>query len=352
MTQPSFLPDAFFAALPKIDIHCHLYGTIREATFQDLARLNNAPITDAEVAAFYIRGEKPKGVLHAFRFMEEHIFTAPEYLYRLTWECLEDMARENTRYTELFWNSTGTLHHSPQLDFAEIQAAITSAMAAAEEKLGIVSRLIHAIDREADPEDAVIMVQRALANPDPRAVGLGADYLETGHPPEKFWKAYRMAREAGLKTTMHAGEFGCHWRNIETALDLLQVDRLDHCYTILDNPALLARVVERGLIVTIVPTNSYYMRTLPRKEWARKHPIRRMLASGLRLHPNTDDPTFHNTTPNRVWASMHRDFGADLTQIEGMMWAGLDSAWIDDETRRQLAGDMQRGWDSLQVSLH
>lgn len=333
------LTDTFFQALPKVDIHCHLYGTIRETTLWDMARQVGAPITRAEVADYFVRGDKPKGVLHAFRFMEEHVFDRPAFLHRLTYECLEDMARENVLYCELFWNSTGTMAHHPDLTFAALQSAITSAMAQAEQALGIKARLIHAIDREATPEDATLMVTRALAHPDPRAVGIGADYLETGHPPEKFWKAYRMAHAGGLKTTMHAGEFGCHWRNVETALDLLHVDRLDHCYTILDNPDLLARVIAAGMVVTVVPTNSYYMRTLDRSEWATKHPLRAMLASDLKIHPNTDDPTFHNISPARVWASMHRDFGADLKQIEQMMWNGLQSAWIDAEARAQLTED-------------
>ncbi len=59
---------------------------------------------------------------------------------------------------------------------------------------------------------------------------------------------------------------------------------------------------ERGIVVTVVPTNSFYMRTMDPAEWAEKHPIRAMLKTGLKIHPNTDDPTFHNTSPMRVWA--------------------------------------------------
>lgn len=351
MTDAAQLSDAFFRALPKLDIHCHLYGTIREDTLQDLARQTGAPISAEEIAGFFVRGEKPRGVLHAFRFMEEHIFDRPDFLYRVTRECLEDMARENVRYCELFWNSTGTLAHHPALGFAGLQAAITEAMADVEAETGILARLIHAIDREATPEDAVVMVERALSHPNSRAVGIGADYLETGHPPEKFWKAYRQARAAGLKTTMHAGEFGCHWRNVETAFDLLQVDRLDHCYTVLDNPDLLERVIAAGRVVTVVPTNSYYMRTLPPAEWAQRHPVRRMLASGLKIHPNTDDPTFHNTSPDRVWASMHRDFGADLEQIERMMRNGLEAVWLEPDDRARLAAEFDRAFADAMVHI-
>jgi adenosine deaminase len=337
------IPDRFFADIPKVDIHCHLYGTIREATLQEFVRESGAPMSEADVSGFYVRGEKPKGVLHAFRFMEEFILGNPDRLYRLTSECLEDLRSENVRYAELFWNSTGTLQHAPQLTFAEAQAAILDAMDDAERKFGIGANLIHAIDRQASPEDAVTMMDRALAAPHPKVVGLGIDYLETGHPPEGFWKAYQMAREAGWKTTAHAGEFGCHWRNIETALDLLHVDRLDHGYTILDNPELLQTCVERDIVLTVVPTNSYYMRTLDRSEWADKHPIRQLARQGLKIHPNTDDPTFHNITPNLVWKMMHEAFGYTAEDLRSFMLNGLQAAWIDGDTRQimthQFIGD-------------
>lgn len=331
-TYPS-IPDAFFREIPKVDIHCHLYGTIREATLREFVRETDAPMTEASVSDFYVRGEKPKGVLHAFRFMEEFILGDTDRLYRLTSECLEDLSAENVRYTELFWNSTGTLHHHPTLSFAGTQAAITQAMADAKETHGIKANLIHAIDRQASPEDAVILMERLLANRDARAIGLGIDYLETDHPPEGFWKAYRMAREAGLKTTAHAGEFGCHWRNVETSMDLLQVDRLDHCYTMLENEALVQNCIKRDLVVTVVPTNSYYMRTLDRSEWAKKHPIRQMARKGLKIHPNTDDPTFHNITPALVWKMMHDAFGYSIDDLRTFMMNGLDGAWISERER-------------------
>lgn len=325
--------DDFFKKIPKVDIHCHLYGTIRENTLKEFARETNGPISEAEIADYYVRGEKPKGVLHAFRFMEEHIFGSPDRLHRLTFECLEDLSSESVKYTEIFWNSTGTLKHHPNLSFADAQSAIISAMSSAREALGIEARLIHAIDRQASPEEAVVMVEQMLRHKDEAAVGIGIDYLETGHPPEGFWKAYQIARDAGYKTTAHAGEFGCHWRNVETAIKLLKVDRLDHCYTMLENADLVQECIDRNLVVTVVPSNSYYMRSLDRSEWAEKHPIRKMGRRGLKIHPNTDDPTFHNVTPTLVWKMMYEEFGYGVDELRAFTLNGLDGAWIDAETR-------------------
>lgn len=345
-TITPLIPDGFFAEIPKVDIHCHLYGTIREATLKEFVRETGAPMSEVSVSEFFIRGEKPKGVLHAFRFMEEFILGNTGRLYRLTMECLEDLASENVRYAELFWNSTGTLHHHPSLSFADAQSAITRAMQDAESNLGIVAKLVHAIDRQASAEDAVILMERVLAHRDARAIGLGIDYLETEHPPEGFWKAYRMARDAGLKTTAHAGEFGCHWRNVETSMDLLHVDRLDHCYTLLDNEALMQSCIDRGYVVTVVPTNSHYMRTLAPSDWAQKHPIRQMARKGLKIHPNTDDPTFHNVTPNLVWKMMHEAFDYAVEDLRSFMLNGLDGAWIDEATRRKMTSQFTAEFDA------
>jgi len=347
MSQPNpVVSDDFFMEIPKVDIHCHLYGTIRESTLKEFAREAEAPITEAEIADYFVRGEKPKGVLHAFRFMEEHVLGSPERLHRVAFEGLEDFSSESVRYTEISWNSTGTLRHHPGLSFEEAQAAITNAMSDAREAFGIEARLIHAIDRQASPEEAVVMVQRMLRHQDATVVGIGIDYLETDHPPEGFWKAYQIAREAGYKTTAHAGEFGCHWRNVETAIKLLKVDRLDHCYTMLENTKLVQECIERDLVVTVVPTNSYYMRTLERSEWSDKHPIRKMARRGLKIHPNTDDPTFHNVTPALVWKMMYEEFGYGLCDLRTFTLNGLDGAWIDEELRADWKEQFAAGFDT------
>lgn len=111
------------------------------------------------------------------------------------------------------------------------------------------------------------------------------------------------------------------------------VDRLDHCYTMLDNHDLVQECIDRGTMVTVVPTNSYYLRTLDRSEWAEKHPIRQMARRGLKIHPNTDDPTFHNVTPGLTWKMMHEDLGYSLEDLRQFMLNDLDGAWIDDEIR-------------------
>jgi adenosine deaminase len=137
------------------------------------------------------------------------------------------------------------------------------------------------------------------------------------------------------------------WTNVQTAVELLKVDRIDHGYTVVDNPVFARQCAERGIVFTVVPTNSYYLRTLAPERWALDHPIRQMPQLGLRIHPNTDDPTLHHVTPTQAWLMMQRDFGFGADDLRGFMLNGLDAAWIDDSTRRQWRSEWSAGFDTL-----
>lgn len=341
---------AFFKALPKAELHCHLLGAVRHETFIALAEKSNAPIERAEIDAFYTRGEKPVGVLRVLRALDEHLLTGPDDLHRITYEYLQDAAAHNVRHAEFFWNPTGTVRVS-KIGYGDAQAGIVQAIRDAARDFGMSARLIPSIDREADPDEAVALVEWMKAHRADEVAGIGIDYRENDRPPELFWKAYRNAREAGFKTTAHAGEFGMPWRNVETAVELLKVDRLDHGYTIVDNPALAAQYAASGIVFTVVPTNSYYLRTLPPEKWAELHPIRKMPGLGLKIHPNTDDPTLHKVNPSEAWELMFSHFGFDTDDLRGFMVNGIDGAWVDETTRAAWRAQWVAEFDDLAKQL-
>ena len=347
-------------AMPKVEIHCHLLGTVRHATFSELTaraaarhagRGLLAPLSAQEADAFYIRGDKPVGVLKALRALDAHLLATPDDLHRITYEYLEDAARHNVRHAEFFWNPTGTARDSGMAYPVALQA-IVRAIHDARADHGIQGWLIPSIDREASPQDALDMVQWVTEHRRDEVLGIGIDYSEVNRPPELFAPAYALARSAGLKTTAHAGEFGMPWTNVRTAVELLQVDRVDHGYTIVDQPEFARQCADRGIVFTVVPTNSYYLRTLPPERWALDHPIRRMPGLGLRIHPNTDDPTLHLVTPTKAWHMMLRDFGFSLDQLRGFMLNGLDGAWMDDSTRRAWRSEFTQAFDTLRATLN
>lgn len=338
----------FLQALPKLELHCHLYGTVRRETFAALARREGAPLTDAEIEAFYTRGDKPVGVLRVLRALDAWLIRRPDDLHRLTYEYLQDAAAHGVCYSEFFWNPTGTARDSG-IAYAAALPAILRALRDAQHDHGIVGRLVPAVDREAEPAAATEMVGWVRAHRAEEVVGIGIDYREVDRPPELFAQAYADARRAGLRTTAHAGEFGMPWTNVRTAVELLQVDRVDHGYTVIDNPGFARKCAERGIVFTVVPTNSYYLRTLAPERWSLDHPIRRMPALGLRIHPNTDDPTLHHVTPTRAWSMMVEDFGFGLDDLRDFVLNGIDAAWVDDSTRRRWRSEHLPRFDALRA---
>jgi len=337
--------EQFVRAMPKVELHCHLFGTVRQSTFRALAAKTGNVVTPEEIDAFYTRGEKPVGVLRVLRALDAHLIKVPADLYCLTYEYLEDAHSHGVRYAEFFWNPTGTVRVSG-IRYEAAQDAIVAAIRDAERDFGVIGRLIPSIDREASAEEALQMVEWMKDYRAQEVIGIGIDYRENERPPELFLQAYRAAREAGFKCTAHAGEFGMPWMNVETAVEQLQVDRVDHGYTIVDNPELARRYAERGLVFTVVPTNSYYLRTLAPERWALDHPIRAMAKLGLKLHPNTDDPTLHHVTPTGAWLMM-REFGFGLDDLRAFMLNGLDAAWIDESLRQAWRVEFARRFDAL-----
>jgi adenosine deaminase len=351
--------EKFLLTIPKMELHCHLLGSVRRQTFTDFVRRASlqalshqvqAPLSEADIEAFYTRGEKPVGVLRVLRALDRWLLTTPDDFYRLTYEYLQDAASSGVCYSEFFWNPTGT-SKIDGLGYPSVLGAIRRAIEDAQHDCGIVGRLVPAIDREAGADAARQMVEWVIEHRVPEVPGIGIDYQEALGPPEHFVEAYAMARRAGLRTTAHAGEFGLPAHNVRCAMEQLQVDRIDHGYTIVDDPALVRQAIDAGIVFTVVPTNSYYLRTLAPERWALDHPIRRMRELGLRVHPNTDDPTLHHVTPTEAWGKMVRDFGFDLDALRSCLHNGLDSAWIDQTTRAQWRIEWTARFDQLRTSL-
>jgi adenosine deaminase len=340
----------FCRAMPKVELHVHLLGAIRLDTLAELAARQGAGYTPEEVADLARRDARPKGVLHILRALEQRILRGPDDLHRIAYEYLADAASQGVRHAEIFWNPTGTVRDAG-IPYAAGADAILAGFEDAKHDHGVSALLIPSIDREATPEEAVEMVAWMAAHRRDRIIGLGIDYREDDGPPEAFWKAYRDAHRAGFRLTAHAGEFGCHWRNIETALDLLGAERIDHGYTVLDNPALARRCAARGIVFTVVPTNSYYLRTLPPDRWALDHPIRRMPAAGLRIHPNTDDPPLHRIDPGGCWAMMVQDFGFAPDDLRDFMLNGIDAAFLPQADKPGLRATFIAEFDRLRAQL-
>ena len=158
-------------------------------------------------------------------------------------------------------------------------------------EFGIIGRLIAAIDREASPEAAVEMVGWVAAHRCDEVIGIGIDYREVDRPPELFVSRRTATRGAPASRPLRTrASSACRGPTCAPRSTCCSVDRIDHGYTVVDDAALRARMRGARHLFTVVPTNSYYLRTLPPERWALDHPIRRMPGLGLRIHPEHRRP--------------------------------------------------------------
>jgi adenosine deaminase len=160
-------------------------------------------------------------------------------------------------------------------------------MAAAEREFGLSSKLILCFLRHLDEAAAFAALKQAEPYLD-RIEGVGLDSSELGHPPSKFERVFRAARERGLKCVAHAGEEGPP-AYVWEALDLLKVDRIDHGNRALEDEALVRRLAAEAMTLTVCPLSNLKLcvvKAMP------DHPLKRMLALGLRATVNSDDPAY------------------------------------------------------------
>ena len=342
---------SFCRKIPKAELHVHFTGAVPIEAFIYLAKKNNVQLPQYENSEdIYRRGKNFNRVLKTLKLVCQALLTAEDFHFAV-YNTQKKAAECGIRYREMFWNPTDHWEIA-KIAYDSAVDGMIAGLREAESDFGIIGRLIPSIDRESSPELGLEMVEAVISHPREEVVGIGMDYLEVGNPPEKFWKAYRLAGLHGLKRTAHAGEFGEPAYNIETALDLLECDRIDHGYTVFQNDSLLKRCRDEQILFTIVPTNSYYNRELRGKNFALQHPISHMAKAGLKIMPNSDDPPLHHTDPANAYAEMMTTFNLPLVQLREFVINGIDGAWVDEKTRINWRKEWLAVYDDLIVNLN
>ncbi|MDD1782579.1 adenosine deaminase [Enterovibrio sp. ZSDZ35] len=350
MTTDSLSLDQFFHSFPKADLHYHLLGGVRLSTMLDFASKYGVELSERDAKSYYRAHQRETGIvkggIEALTFLYQ-IMKEPEDYARVLFEVAEDAHACGVRYIETFWNPNDT-----ELSYATVTDALAEAIDKTQQQFGIVIRLIPSINREKSPEEAVEMVNMMLDYSHPYALGIGIDYKEHNAPVEHFWKAYKLAQKNGLRLTAHCSEFGLHWRNVETGIELLQLERIDHGYTIIDNLELTNHYAKTGIPFTVIPSNTYYFTQWPdHQDWCLNHPIRTMAKAGLNIIPCTDDWHIHNTTSANCYRVMVEDFGFDLDSLRQMMVNSIQASWADDDTKQQWLKQWCHEFDSLRSQL-
>ena len=278
--------DAFIAGLPKAELHMHIEGSLEPEMMFALARRNRVSIPFADVEA--LRAAYDFSRLQDFLdlyYQGAAVLRTEEDFRDLTTAYFARAAADKVVHAEIFFDPQ--THTARGVPFAVVVEGILTGMAEALTRRGVTSRLILCFLRHLPEEDAFVTLRSA----DPwlgQIEAVGLDSSEMGHPPKGFARVFAAAAERGLKRVAHAGEEGPP-KYVVQALDLLNIDRLDHGNRALEDPALVARLVRERMTLTVCPLSNLRLRVVAS---AANHPIAAMLRAGLRATINSDDPAY------------------------------------------------------------
>jgi adenosine deaminase len=214
-------------------------------------------------------------------------------------------------------------HLSRGVAFATVIDGLQSAIDEAREQLGVTARLIMCFLRHLDEVDAEKTLDLALPYKD-RILGVGLDSSEVGHPPSKFTRVFRRAREEGFRLVAHAGEEGPP-EYIWQALDLLGVDRIDHGNRSLEDPALVARLARDRMALTVCPISNLRLCVV---DDLHRHPLKRMIDQGLFVTLNSDDPAYFGGYLNENYQSVQQALGLGRAEIELLARNGFAASFM------------------------
>ncbi len=278
--------EAFITGLPKAELHLHIEGSLEPEQMFEFARRNrvNLPFKSVEEVRAAYDFSNLQDFLDIY-YAGAGVLQTEEDFHDLGMAYFRRLKADGGRHAEIFFDPQ--THTDRGLPFSIAAEGLFSAMRTAEAELGVTSKLILCFLRHLDEDAAFATLKQAEPWLD-RIVGVGLDSSEVGHPPSKFERVFKAARERGLKLVAHAGEEGPP-EYVWEALDGLHVDRIDHGNRALEDGRLTERLVREQMTLTVCPLSNLKLCVV--KDLA-DHPIPRMLGLGLRATINSDDPAY------------------------------------------------------------
>ncbi|MFT4307603.1 MAG: adenosine deaminase [Microbacterium sp.] len=357
---PDRIDETEIRALPKAEVHVHLEGSFALVDLLELARQNRVALPGPAATLFDVSthaafaapevttgggaGAGAGGLTGFLRFLDWQcgLVRTREQAARVAYAFAARQSGSGIRYSDVIVNPT----HWRAWQGREL--ALLDALAAGFDDaqadglciVNIAYSLLRA-QSAATAEDAV----RSLIAERPRrvvAVSVDGDEKVAGRTGERFRDAFALAASAGLHRTAHAGESSGP-DGVWDALDLLRAERIDHGVRAVEDPALVRRLAEEGISLGVCPRSNVTLGIVP--SW-REHPLPRLLAAGVPITLNTDDPAPLGTTLEADWAVAAEQFRLTRDDLAGFARRSIQASFADDDTKRDLLAELAAATDA------
>lgn len=324
--------NAFIAGLPKAELHMHLEGSLEPALLLDLAARNGVavPYDSVDDLAAAYDFENLQAFLDIYYLGLTVLQTGPDF-HDMTLEYLRRAAVDNVRHAEVFISPQA--HTKRGLAMETVVESILAAFETAASELGVTGGLILGLQRQFSEDDAFATIEASRPYRD-RVLGLGLGGPEIGNPPEKFTNAFAAARDLGWKSVAHAGEEGGA-DYVAGALDALKVDRIDHGVRCEGDPALVRRLADEGVPLTVCPLSNVSLKVFPDMA---SHNIKRLFDAGLHVTVNSDDPPYFGGYVGENYVACADALGFTDAELYRLAHNGFTASFADPAVRdRHLA---------------
>ncbi|WP_415951434.1 adenosine deaminase [Streptomyces sp. KLOTTS4A1] len=327
----------FIAGLPKAELHVHHVGSASPRIVADLAaRHPDSKVpTDPEALADFFTFTDFAHFIEVYLAVVDLVRT-PEDVRDLTFEVARDMARQHIRYAELTITPYSSVKRG--IDARAFMEAIEDARKAAESEFGTVLRWCFDIPGEAGLEAAEVTAQLAtddMLRPE-GLVSFGLGGPEIGVPRPQFKPYFDRAIAAGLHSVPHAGETTGP-QTVWDALNDLGAERIGHGTSSAQDPALLTHLAEHGIPLEVCPTSNIATRAVATLD---EHPLKQMVAAGVTVTINSDDPPMFGTDLNSEYAVAARLLGLDEQGLADLAKAAVHASFLDAAGKERITGEI------------
>ena len=313
--------------LPKVELHLHLEGAAPPKFIRGLAKEKNVNLDGVFDANGHYAHTDFIDFLRVYEAATE-VLRSPMDFYRLTRAILSECAENGVVYAETFM-SPDFCGGRDLGAWKEYLHAIQEAAAEAEAQDGIILKGIVTCIRHFGPDKARETAKCAAETAGDFVTGYGIGGDESAGSLRDFAWSFDMAREAGLRITAHAGEWGGP-ESVREAIDDLRAERVGHGVRAIEDLGLVDELAARGTVLEVCPGSNVSLGVYP--DWS-SHPIAKLRARGVKVTVSTDDPPFFHTSMVNEYEQLNRAFGWDQADFAALNQTAIEAAFCDEATR-------------------